>query len=32
MTGDPGKAGRVMGAMMKMKKVDVQALKDAAEG
>jgi predicted 3-demethylubiquinone-9 3-methyltransferase (glyoxalase superfamily) len=28
MTG--GKAGRVMGAMMKMKKVDIQALKDAA--
>ena len=32
MTGDPGAAGRVMGAMMKMKKVDVQALKDAAAG
>jgi predicted 3-demethylubiquinone-9 3-methyltransferase (glyoxalase superfamily) len=30
MTG--GKAGRVMGAMMKMKKVDVQALKEAAAG
>ena len=28
MTGS--KAGRVMGAMMKMKKVDIQALKDAA--
>lgn len=32
MTGDPGKTGRVMSAMMKMKKVDVQALKDAAAG
>jgi predicted 3-demethylubiquinone-9 3-methyltransferase (glyoxalase superfamily) len=32
MTDDPGAAGRVMGAMMKMKKVDVQALKDAAAG
>jgi predicted 3-demethylubiquinone-9 3-methyltransferase (glyoxalase superfamily) len=32
MTGDPGKAARVMAAMMKMKKVDVQALKDAAAG
>jgi predicted 3-demethylubiquinone-9 3-methyltransferase (glyoxalase superfamily) len=32
MTGDPGKTGRVMGAMMTMKKVDVQALKDAAAG
>ena len=30
MTG--GKGGRVMGAMMKMKKVDIQALKDAAAG
>src|SRR6202045_838770 len=32
MTGDPGKAARVMAAMMKMKKVDVQGLKDAAAG
>src|ERR1700686_4398945 len=32
MTGDPKKAGRVMGAMMTMKKIDVQALKDAAAG
>jgi predicted 3-demethylubiquinone-9 3-methyltransferase (glyoxalase superfamily) len=32
MTGDPAKAGRVMAAMMKMKKPDVQALKDAAAG
>jgi predicted 3-demethylubiquinone-9 3-methyltransferase (glyoxalase superfamily) len=32
MTGDPGKAARVMAAMMKMKKIDVQALKDAAAG
>jgi len=32
MTANPGKAARVMGAMMKMKKVDVQALKDAAAG
>jgi len=30
MTGT--KAGKVMGAMMKMKKVDIQALKDAAAG
>jgi predicted 3-demethylubiquinone-9 3-methyltransferase (glyoxalase superfamily) len=30
MTGN--KAGKVMGAMMKMKKVDIQALKDAAAG
>jgi predicted 3-demethylubiquinone-9 3-methyltransferase (glyoxalase superfamily) len=30
MTG--GKGGKVMGAMMKMKKVDIQALKDAAAG
>src|SRR6202044_944071 len=30
MTGDPAKAERVMGAMMKMKKIDVQTLKDAA--
>ena len=32
MTGDPAKAGRVMGAMMKMTKVDIQALKGAAAG
>src|SRR4030081_454474 len=32
MPGDPKAAGRVMGAMMKMKKPDVQALKDAAAG
>ena len=32
MTGDSGKAARVMAAMMKMKKIDVQALKDAAAG
>ena len=32
MTGDPAKAGRVMGAMMKMKKIDIQVLKDAAAG
>jgi predicted 3-demethylubiquinone-9 3-methyltransferase (glyoxalase superfamily) len=30
MTG--GKGGKVMSAMMKMKKVDIQALKDAAAG
>ena len=32
MTGDPAKAGRVMGAMMKMQKVDIKALQDAAAG
>ena len=32
LTGDSQKAGRVMAAMMKMKKVDIQALKDAAAG
>jgi predicted 3-demethylubiquinone-9 3-methyltransferase (glyoxalase superfamily) len=32
MTGDPRAAERVMGAMMTMKKIDVQALKDAAAG
>jgi predicted 3-demethylubiquinone-9 3-methyltransferase (glyoxalase superfamily) len=32
MTGGAGKAGRVMAAMMQMKKIDVQALKDAAAG
>ena len=30
MAGDPKKAARVMGAMMAMKKIDVQALKEAA--
>ena len=30
LAGDAGKAERVMGAMMKMQKVDIQALKDAA--
>lgn len=29
---DPQKAGRAMQAMLKMKKLDIQALKDAAEG
>jgi predicted 3-demethylubiquinone-9 3-methyltransferase (glyoxalase superfamily) len=32
MTGNAKKAGRVMGAMMTMKKIDVQALKNAAAG
>jgi len=32
MTGDPKAAGRVMGAMMTMKKIDVRALRDAAAG
>jgi len=32
MTGEPEKAARVMGAMMKMRKVDIQALKDVAAG
>jgi predicted 3-demethylubiquinone-9 3-methyltransferase (glyoxalase superfamily) len=32
MTGEPAKAARVFAAMMKMQKVDVQALKDAAAG
>jgi len=32
MSGDPAKAGRVMGAMMKMHKVDIKALQDAAAG
>lgn len=32
LTRDPGRAGRVMAAMMKMRKVEVQALKDAAAG
>jgi predicted 3-demethylubiquinone-9 3-methyltransferase (glyoxalase superfamily) len=30
ISGDPARAGRVMGAMMKMQKVDIQALEDAA--
>lgn len=30
LTGDPARAGRVMAAMMKMTKMDIQALKDAA--
>ena len=32
MSGDPARAARVMGAMMKMQKVDIQALQDAAAG
>ena len=32
MSGDPARAARVMGAMMKMQKVDIQAFKDAAAG
>ena len=32
MTGDAGKAARVMAAMMRMTKIDIQALKDAAVG
>ncbi len=32
LTGDPARAARVMAAMMKMQKVDIQALKDAAAG
>ncbi len=32
MSGEPGKATRVMGALMQMKKMDVQALIDAAAG
>jgi predicted 3-demethylubiquinone-9 3-methyltransferase (glyoxalase superfamily) len=32
MTGDPGKAARVMAAMMRMTKIDIKALKDAAAG
>ena len=30
ISGDSARAGRVMGAMMKMQKVDIQALEDAA--
>jgi predicted 3-demethylubiquinone-9 3-methyltransferase (glyoxalase superfamily) len=29
---DPGRSGRVMQAMLQMKKIDIQTLKDAAEG
>ena len=32
MTGDPGRAGHVMGAMMKMSKIDIAALEAAAAG
>jgi predicted 3-demethylubiquinone-9 3-methyltransferase (glyoxalase superfamily) len=32
LSGEPARAARVMGAMMKMQKVDIQALKDAAAG
>jgi predicted 3-demethylubiquinone-9 3-methyltransferase (glyoxalase superfamily) len=32
MMGDPAKAGCVMAAMMKMTKIEIQALKDAAAG
>ena len=32
MSGDPKRAARVMSAMMKMQKVDIQAFKDAAAG
>ena len=32
MSGEPARAARVMGAMMKMQKVDIQALEDAAAG
>lgn len=32
MTGDPERAARVMAAVLQMKKIDVQALKDAAAG
>ena len=32
MSGDPARAARVMGAMMKMQKPDIQALKQAAAG
>ena len=32
MGGDPARAGRVMAAMMKMQKIDIQALEDAAAG
>lgn len=32
MTGAADRAGRVMGAMMKMQKIDIKALEDAAKG
>ena len=32
MTGDPARAGRVMAAVMTMRKIDVRALEDAASG
>ena len=32
MAGNPAKAGRVMGAMMKMQKPDIKGLQDAAAG
>jgi predicted 3-demethylubiquinone-9 3-methyltransferase (glyoxalase superfamily) len=32
LTGDPAKAERMMAAMMKMTKIDIQALKDAVAG
>lgn len=32
LSGDPARAARVMGAMMKMQKADIQAFKDAAAG
>jgi predicted 3-demethylubiquinone-9 3-methyltransferase (glyoxalase superfamily) len=32
LSGDPARAGRVMAAVMKMTKTDIQALKDAAAG
>ncbi len=32
MSGDPARAARVMSAMLKMRKIDIQALKDAAAG
>jgi predicted 3-demethylubiquinone-9 3-methyltransferase (glyoxalase superfamily) len=32
LSGDPARAARVFAAMMKMRKVDIQALEDAAAG
>jgi predicted 3-demethylubiquinone-9 3-methyltransferase (glyoxalase superfamily) len=32
MTGDPARASRVMSAMLKMRKIDIRALEDAAAG
>jgi predicted 3-demethylubiquinone-9 3-methyltransferase (glyoxalase superfamily) len=32
LSGEPARAARVMGAMMKMQKVDIRALEDAAAG